>query len=85
MGSCCVVCCGAAARARDRALFAAAVDAIHKRQLTNSCLSPAVAAEAEAGASGCKTLASQPREGRTAVGVSEDLSLAATTFVSFVV
>ena len=50
LGSCCVVCCGAAARARDRALFAAAVDAKHKRQLTDSCALLAVAAEA--GASG---------------------------------
>ena len=47
--ACCVVCCGAAARARDRALFAAAVDAIHKRQLTSSC---ALSRSAEAGASG---------------------------------
>jgi len=44
--SCCVVCCGAAARARDRALFAA-LDAVHKQQLTNPAeLSLAVAAEA---------------------------------------
>ena len=38
--------------------------------------------KAEARASGCKTLAS---EGRDAVGVSEDLSLAGTSLVSFVV
>ena len=42
---------GVAARARDRALFAAAVDAIHKRQLTYSCALFSLVA-AEAGASG---------------------------------
>ena len=74
---------GVAARARDRALFAAAVDAIRERQLLLRALL-AVASCWLKLASGCKTLASKPH-GRTAVGVSEDLSLAATSFVSFVV
>ena len=62
-----------AARARDRALFAAAVDAY-----TSDSSLPALSSRCRRAcglklASGCKTLAS----GRTAVGVSEDLSLAA--------
>ena len=65
----------AAARARDRALFAAAVDAIRERQLLLRALL-AVASCWLKLASGCKTLASKPHRA-SAVGVSEDLSLAA--------
>ena len=79
-----MVCCGAAARARDRALFAAAADAIHTRQLTCSCALFSLSQLKQVLAAS-KTLASKPHEGRTALGVSEDLSLAATSFVSFVV
>ena len=75
--------CGAAARARDRALFAAAAEAIHTRQLTCSCALFSLSQLKQVLAS--KILASKPHEGRTALGVSEDLSLAATSFVSFVV